>query len=521
MKRLTILLTLIIALCSLTAFAADTYEEYLKEQMSQYHNYLEQIDKDFSSFLKQNWKGYEGEKPKELFQDPKPVEAPVAKPVKQPEPQVIIPKKQPEKPKPAPEEEKPEAKPVPEAQMQQPTGAEPVVPEPSVPEPEVAQPSVPEPVPSYAPPQEQKKEGMRLSFYGRNLVIPYDTKISVKVRRPLSADNIASWWEAAASTDYKKTLAYLQKESKVMQLGDWGFVNLLERFCAKLSGDTPERKMVEWFFLNKAGYDAKLGYTKTGETKVMLPSDSQLYSVPFFTFSGVRYYVMDVFGKIGKPQTLYTYKGKYPGAIKPLRLSYMKYPELGFSAYKRDLRFKYDGREHDINTVANKYSVAFLNNFPQAYLSVYTEAQTPQWIDKTMLPQLKKLVAGKSPRDAVNLLLRFVQTAFSYKTDDKQFGREKFLFTEETIYYPYSDCEDRSIIFAHLVQKLLGLKLIMLDFPDHIAVAVDLGNQNTGAVVEYKGRKYSVTDPTYINANAGMVMPEYRNVSPGVIEPDL
>ncbi len=167
--------------------------------------------------------------------------------------------------------------------------------------------------------------------------------------------------------------------------------------------------------------------------------------------------------------------------------------------------------------------MAFLNNFPQADLAVYTGgAKTPDWIDQTILPELKKILAGKSKRESINILLKFVQTAFEYKTDDQQFGREKFLFTEETLYYPYSDCEDRSVLFAYLVERLTKLDVVMLDFPGHIAVAVDMGgSENTGAVVSYKGKNYSVTDPTYINATAGMIMPQYKNTNPGIIEPQM
>lgn len=512
------------------AFADMTYEQYLKQQMTDYQNYLEQIDKDFSSFLKQTWYEYKGEKPEKLLEEPKPVKAPVAEPEKKPEPVVIIPKQpetkpvqpEPEKPVPAPVpgEKKPEpAKEEPKAEVPAPTVppvAEPVPQEPEVQEPVMKEPA---PEPPYVPGQES--DGMQLSFYGRDLVIPYDKRLGVKVALPISSDAVAAWWESAASTDYKKTLAYLLKVNKEMRLGDWGLVSLLERFSAKLSGDTPERKMLEWFFLNKAGYDAKLGYTKEGITKVMLPSDRQLYSVPFFNFGGVRYYVVDVFGQTGKAGSLYTYKGKYPDAVKGLRFEKMDSPDLGFAGFSRNLRFDLDGRKYDIKAIANRYDIAYLNNFPQADLSVYTSAKTPEWIDKTILPELKKVVDGKSPRDAVNALLRFVQTAFDYKTDGEQFGREKFFFAEETLYYPYSDCEDRSILFAYLVKKLLGLDIIMLDFPGHIATAVDLGKDNTGAVVEYKGKKYTVSDPTYINATVGMVMPDYRNTSPNIIEPDI
>lgn len=343
-------------------------------------------------------------------------------------------------------------------------------------------------------------------------------------KRPLSSESIAEWWEAIASSDYKKTLKYLQSTADRMQIGDWGgYVNLVERFSAKLLGKTPERKMLVWFFfLNKAGYDAKLGYSKSGVTKVMMPTDSQIYGTPYYTFfSGVRYYVIDVFGKKEPTESLYTYKGKYPDAKKRLSLINMDYPKLGFAGFSRNLEFETDGKKHKIKAIANRYNVAFLNNFPQADLAVYTGAKTPDWIDQTILPELKKILAGKSKRESINILLKFVQTAFEYKTDDQQFGREKFLFTEETLYYPYSDCEDRSVLFAYLVERLTKLDVVMLDFPGHIAVAVDMGSENTGAVVSYKGKNYSVTDPTYINATAGMIMPQYKNTNPGIIEPQM
>lgn len=117
----------------------------------------------------------------------------------------------------------------------------------------------------------------------------------------------------------------------------------------------------------------------------------------------------------------------------------------------------------------------------------------------------------------VNLLLCFVQTAFSYQVDDQQFGREKFLFPEETLFYPYSDCEDRSILFAYLVRELLGLEVIGLDYPGHVATAVRFSEEVPGDFVLCQGRKYTVCDPTYINATLGMGMPQFRGVDPQVI----
>lgn len=61
-------------------------------------------------------------------------------------------------------------------------------------------------------------------------------------------------------------------------------------------------------------------------------------------------------------------------------------------------------------------------------------------------------------------------------TRKDQFGREKYFFAEETLFYPLSDCEDRAIFFAILIRNLLGLDVIGLDYPGHIATAVHFSN---------------------------------------------
>ena len=119
---------------------------------------------------------------------------------------------------------------------------------------------------------------------------------------------------------------------------------------------------------------------------------------------------------------------------------------------------------------------------------------------------------------AVNIILRFVQTAFKYQTDDIQFGREKWLFPDETIYYPYADCEDRSILFAWMVKTLTGLDVVGLDWPGHIATAVAFNDNIPGDYLIINGRRYTICDPTYINADIGMMMDNYRGVGVRVIE---
>jgi hypothetical protein len=140
----------------------------------------------------------------------------------------------------------------------------------------------------------------------------------------------------------------------------------------------------------------------------------------------------------------------------------------------------------------------------------------PVALEEHLVEPLQEVTAGMEQGSQVDFLLRLVQTAFDYQTDQEQFGREDYLYPEETLYYPASDCEDRSVLFAWLVREVLGLEVAALDYPGHVATAVGL-QDGEGVRVEIDGRALMVADPTYLNARAGMVMPEYRDQRPEVI----
>ena len=117
-------------------------------------------------------------------------------------------------------------------------------------------------------------------------------------------------------------------------------------------------------------------------------------------------------------------------------------------------------------------------------------------------------------------MLNFLQTAFAYKIDEQQFGREKYFFPEEVIGLPFSDCEDRSALFAWLVQHFIGYDVIGVLYNDHLATAVCFGDdaQLEGKSVMFNGKRYMVCDPTYGNAAIGTVMPKFANAKYEIVK---
>ena len=137
--------------------------------------------------------------------------------------------------------------------------------------------------------------------------------------------------------------------------------------------------------------------------------------------------------------------------------------------------------------------------------------------EQTLYPALRAAIKGLSEKEAVERLLNFVQTAFVYEYDDKVWGQDRAFFAEETLNYPYCDCEDRSILFSRLVRDLVGLDVALIYYPGHLATAVRFTETVKGDNVYANGKRYVICDPTYIGAPVGMTMPNMDNSQAKVI----
>ena len=161
--------------------------------------------------------------------------------------------------------------------------------------------------------------------------------------------------------------------------------------------------------------------------------------------------------------------------------------------------------------------VNYFSTFPQLDLENYFSAGMPSETAYSLLTQLKPVIEGHTETEAINRLLRFVQTAFKYKTDGDQCHQENYLFPLETLHYPYSDCEDRAALFAWLAESLLKLDVVIVEFPGHVATAVQFSQPVQGDNWKFNGKRYTIADPTYVNANAGMTMPQYKSNIPKLV----
>lgn len=63
----------------------------------------------------------------------------------------------------------------------------------------------------------------------------------------------------------------------------------------------------------------------------------------------------------------------------------------------------------------------------------------------------------------------------------------------------------------------MGLEVVLLEYPGHIATGVKFNTNINGDRIRYGDKIYVICDPTYINANVGMAMPQFKNTNPKII----
>jgi hypothetical protein len=507
------------------AEANDDYAKWLQQQASELQQFKDERDAEFTQFLNAHWREMEVRAGIKRDEKPKPVDIPVAKPepdrdARKTPPTVERPVVVPPAPRPAPVAPVPQ--PLPPQAAKKP---EPVAPQaaPEAPKPEPAAPPIaatpPAPaVPAPAPvPARFKGAPVSIEFLGDTIPLRVDTAFRGVRLTSIDKSGISGAWAELSRTDYDGLTAQLTATRDRLALNDWAYAMLVNELAEKLyAGRTNDQAIFNWFVLVKSGYRARVGYGND-QIYLMLPSRQVIYGTSFFTFDNIRFYVANFSRKPVKVSTLYTYDATYPRADRALDLNIGVFPRARRNDVVRTVKFRYGPTAYSVPVRYDRSAVEFLNRYPQTDFSVYFSARLDDGTGRGLMDALRPIVNGRSEEDAVNLLLRFVQTGFEYRTDAQQFGEENYLFPEETLSYPYSDCEDRAFLFAWLVRNLVGLDVVGLEFPGHVATAVRFRGDVKGDTLVIQGRKFIVADPTYINARAGMRMPQFNGVVPKII----
>lgn len=376
------------------------------------------------------------------------------------------------------------------------------------------EPSKPEGQEPAAAPRIDASRPCRFTFYGTECSVTLKPSDRIRLAS-LQEGSVADAWERIAGGPYDGAAAECADLKKRLRLNDWGYYKLVwtlgDAFCG---AGTDESVLVQSFLMAEAGYKVRLA-RGDGRLRLLLALDGQVYEHPYFRIDGQTFYLLDGAARAGSYNIC---NFCIPGE-RELSMSMPDPPLLAYAPAATAVR---NDKKGGIRTevTPNGNLLDFMEDYPPCYWDVYAATNLSDGICDLLLPPLRRATAGLGEREAADVLLKYMHRAFPYKTDKAQFGRERTLFAEEMFRFPYSDCEDRSILFAQLVRRVLSLKTVLLYYPNHIATAVCFGGPVAGNYVEIDGRRYTVCDPTYIGADVGEVMPGMEGLAARIIRID-
>ncbi len=453
--------------------AREEYEKFRQQAEQEYNDFRRRANEEYARFMADPWTAFETQPAEEIPKLPKP-----------PTPVLVDPNAHP-KPLPIPVENKP----MPPAPAVHPQPVEPISP--------TLQPNAPETV---------------LQFYGTDVVFHFPVGNSLHMK-DASESSVSSLWKQLSKPDFDNLIAECLQNRNKLNLCDWGYVMLTEQaaetFCG---GHTNEAVVLHMYLLTQSGYQVRIGRYED-RLIVLVGSKEKIYRYNFYRINDVKYYCFD---RSVKCKGFYIYNRAFPKE-KLLCLD-MTQPKLDVKKTEPKTHASKRYSMVKATVVLNQNLIDFYNSCPiNSEWGLYSLTSLSDMAKDSLYPVLRKAIAGKTQAQAANMLLNFVQTGFDYATDQQQFGYERPLYPDESLYYPFCDCEDRSILFACLVRELMGLDVVLLDYPEHLSTAVCFTEEIEGDYLMLEGRKYIACDPTYIGADIGMSMPTMKKFNPVVI----
>lgn len=456
------------------------YEKFRKHAKAEYEDYRAHCNAEYVKFLEEAWKEY-----KVLPSIPRPKDEVV--------PPTIMPRQ---------DKNKKRAKEIPIEKV-----VSPIL-------------SLPQPKPISPIYEKDKVEEKNFSFsyMGTTCEVRLPKDLNIRMSGCESCV-IATIWKQLATNAMDNTIRDFLALRLKMQLCDWAYLNLIDTFAKTFCGQGNEAVIMAAFIYCQSGYKMRLG--RDGEKLYLLyGSKHGIYEKGYIVIQGINYYPLD-------------------DKVERMEISEFSFPqEQSMSLYIENAQkftFRPSAKRklsseqyHDvtIDSQVNLNLIQFYNTYPSSEVNgnfmtrweMYADTPMDESVSQMLYPDIKNKIEGLSDVQAVNQILNWVQTAFQYEYDDKVWGHDRAFFAEETLYYPYCDCEDRAILFTRLVRDLLGLKCILVYYPGHLASAVCLKQQVNGDYILLDGDVYTICDPTYIGAPVGITMPEMDNRSAKVIK---
>ena len=466
MKRVLLLMFLLVATVGTQAqnddfFKRTGFDEFRKSIFDDYKDFRTKMLKDYTDFLRKAWSEFYGIAPVDV-----PDEEPVP-PVVKPDGEEVV-----------------ESRPVDVVEVVTPKPVEPQ------PEPVVRIDEVPRVRESY----------VDFTFFGTAARVRFD--IADKVKLGGTSENaVADAFEAMATKSHDNMILDCLALRKELKLSDWAYLQMINELAKVVYCDNANGvALLTAYLFMQSGYKVRMG-SCDGRLYMLFACDNLIYERVAYNVGGCRFYGIE----------------PLPAQMNICEAAFEKEKAMSLTvaggqrfAYSASQARKISSKTYpavSVEVAVNRNLLEFYDTYPTSMVGddMYSRwalyANTP--IDKPvrdgLYPQLRAALEGLSQVEAVTRILAFVQTGFDYEYDNEVWGYDRVFFAEESLFYPYCDCEDRSVLFTRLVRDLIGIETVLVIVPGHMLAAVCMDEKVDGAYMELDGRKFVLCEPTCLN----------------------
>lgn len=346
-----------------------------------------------------------------------------------------------------------------------------------------------------------KGQNYAFDFYDSTFNFTADKSLSIDFKEELSQLSVSSFYTKLDSSNYKTVIKSLVDYKDKYKLNDWLYYQLIRKTAQQISPKTENYNrytLYKWFLMVKSGYDARVA---VGNNQIIfyIRNNEDISDIPFFVINKKKYMCLNYhdYGKLFKKEDTYIPVTIFsPEAIEDFSYKVTRMPEFKQEDYKeKQIAFNYKHKAYQFKVKLNTEVEKIFNNYPSVDFETYFNIPLSHETYQSLIPTLKENLKGLSKKNGVDYLMRFTRYAFLYENDEENFGKEKRLSPEQTLFSKYSDCDDRAALFFYLVKEIYNLPMIAMLYPTHITMAVAFEKPIGNAIV-YNGKSYSVCEPT-------------------------
>lgn len=452
----------------------EALEKFRRQNEQKFNSFRDACNKRYADFLRQSWKRFHGTLPVELPPEPAPIPPLIYEGEKDKEPVI-------------------EEKQIPVI----------VTPPAPAPRPEPIEPVKETPVPVIS------ENTVETDLYGLAAKVRFPADFSLSLRNPTN-HSVAEAWEKLSDGSLDNTLFDCLALRSEHNLSDWAYLQLLDNVGKAAVADKNTATLLTSYLFCQSGYRMRPGIDDDSNLYMLFSSPHAIFKMMLYALGEEFFYV---YGPC-EVDSLKICDAPFEGE-KSLSL-YIREPQTFGTAMSEKRTIASDeGLKGSADSQVSTGLIKFYETYPVSAIdgnvmtrwAMYADTPMDAATKEILYPDLKEMIRDCDTLTAANRLLDWVQHAFTYEYDEKVWGYDRAFFAEETLYYPYCDCEDRSILYSRIVRDLLGLDVALVYYPGHLATAVAFDSEVPGDAMLIDGRRFTVCDPTYIGAPVGLQMP--------------